>query len=426
MGHTVLGGGATGVNDLTFVSRIAHTGWTLWATPAGTDTKKLAGALRSQSGVICAEPVHKMYPLLAAPNDADFNYIESSDDYILDIDDSGDFNFRRLWYLDDTNAMAGWSTYPNTWFTASTMPSHRPLIAIIDSGIDPTHRDFINAGGTGTDISQGGQIDFATSGVAYLGQIYPGQDVTDTLGHGTHVAGLALAAGNNGGMTYDEGDGGMVTDGILGMGYNCKGICLKVFDDSGTGTDTDAAAAIYYAADNHADIINLSLGGTGYSQTLQDAVTYAFQSGSLVIAAGYEDGSQGGLDTSIYPAACSGCLAVEAEGPGHQPATDYFAGVGSYVDIAAPGGDLLTDQASFFVLQYMWSTVPTTAYTYFNPEGCHRLSPVLVRPTRISSDRAWPLPKCQARPVCVLRHDELPSGRRLRERSDLPGAGELG
>ena len=327
--------------------------------------------LQKQPGVVCAEPVHKIYTLIPTPNDADFNYIESSSDYIFDVDDSGDYDFRRLWYLDDTNAMGGWAAWPNVWYTASTMPTHRPLIAIIDSGIDPNHPDFINAGGTGLDVSQGGQINSALSAYTYIGQIFAGGNLaneTDAVGHGNHVCGLAVAAGNNGGYTYNEGDGGIVTDGIIGMGYNCQAMILRVFDNQGNGTDTDAAAAIFYAADSGADVINLSLGDTAYSQIFQDAVTYAFQEGSLVVAAGYENGNQGGVAAPIYPAACSGCLAVEAEGPGQQPATDYYAGVGNYVDIAAPGGDLITDQATFFVLQYMWSTVPTYAYIYFDPD----------------------------------------------------------
>ena len=368
LGHTVLNGGASSIADLTFISRIAHTGWTLWATPPGTDTVQLAAQLKTQSGVLYAETVHKVYPLIVDPNDADFNYIESSPDYIFDINDSGAYDFRRLWYLDDTNAMGGWGIWPNQWFTASTMPSHRPIIAVIDSGIDPNHPDFINAGGTGLDVSQGGQINFGLSGYVFLGQMFQGGDVTDGIGHGTHVAGLAVASANNGGYTYNEGDGSLVTDGILGMGYNCQAIILKVIDSSGNGTDTDAAAAIFYASDQGADVITLSLGDTSYSQLFQDAVTYAFQGGSLVMAAGYENGNTGGLSTPIYPAACSGCLAVEAEGPYELPATDYYAGVGNYVDIAAPGGDLLTDQATYFVLQYMWSTVPLYAYLYFNPD----------------------------------------------------------
>lgn len=367
MGHTVLSGGATGIQDLTFLSRIGKTGWTVWATPNGADTKAVAASLKSEPNVICAEPVHKVYPLLATPNDADWSYIESSTDYIFDVNDTGGYDFRRLWYVDDTNAFNGWSVWPNTWYTAATMPSHRPLIAIIDSGIDPNHKDFINAGGTGVDISQGGQVNFALSGYSYLGQIFQGGDVTDGIGHGTHVAGLAVASGNNGGMTYDEGDGQIVTDGIIGMGYNCQAMILKVIDSSGNGTDTDAAAAMFYAADNGADIINLSLGDSSYSQIFQDATTYAFQKGSLVVAAGYENGTTGGLTTPIYPAACSGCLAVEAAGPGQTPATNYFAGVGNYVDIAAPGGDLRTDQINYFVLQYVWSSVPEYPYYYFNP-----------------------------------------------------------
>ncbi len=368
--HAMLAGAATGISDLTFLSRISQTGWTVWSIPVPTDVNALLGSVRKEQGVLYAEKINKIYPLLADPNDADFNYEETSDDYILDIDDSGAYDFRRLWYLDDTNAFAGWSIWPNQYYTASTMPTHRPMIAVIDTGVDPNHPDFINAGGTGTTVPHGGQLsNLALSGQAYLGNITPGSDVTDAIVHGTHVTGLALASANNGGYTYNEGDGGMVTDGILGMGYNCQGMILKVFDNSGNGTDTDAAGAIYYAADNGADVINMSFGDFGnYSELLQDAVTYAFQKGSLVVAAGYEDAQAPGGTITSYPAGCSGCLAVEAEGPGQTPATDYYAGTGNYVDIGAPGGDLLTDNETYAALQYVWSTVPEYDYAYFNPD----------------------------------------------------------
>src|SRR5256885_4946842 len=101
--------------------------------------------------------------------------------------------------------------------------------------------------------------------------------------------------------------------------------------------------------------IYLSLGSTNFSQLFQDAVTYAFQRGSAVICAGNENGNGGGNLGPIYPAACSGALGVTANAPDYFSADDYYAGYGSYVDIAAPGGDLVAG-ADYYIIQYVWST----------------------------------------------------------------------
>ena len=209
------------------------------------------------------------------------------------------------------------------------------------------HPDFINAGGTGTDVSKGGQIMKSLSAYFQNGQVVPGGDPTDLNGHGTHVAGIALAAGNNG--TFNN-------DGVIGVGYNSRGAILRVFDSQGNASDVDAASAIKYAADKGIPIISLSLGTTNYSQLFQDAVTYATQKGSLVIAAGNESGSGGGNLGPIYPAACSGALGVTANAPGLYQASDQYAGYGNYVGIAAPGGDLVTVSTTEQLLQFVFST----------------------------------------------------------------------
>jgi len=264
--------------------------------------------------------------------------------------------FRRLWNIWDVNAVTaefggvlsgGWAVYPGTWYTASTKPTDCPIIAFVDFGVDMNHPDFINAGGTGTDTAEGGQLIKSLSTNFSNGMAVPGGDPTDQNGHGTHICGIAIASGNNGGL-----DG----DGMIGIGYNSRGMVLRVFDPEGNATDANVAAAIMYAADNGAAIINVSLGSTNFSQVVQDAVTYAFQKGSLIVAAGNESAYGGGNLGPIYPAACSGALGVTANSPGRISADRDYAGSGNYVGIAAPGGDLVPAGKSSFYVQYVFST----------------------------------------------------------------------
>lgn len=338
-----------------FLNRIADSGWVLFSIPEDVDSRWLARELRLRPGVITAQPVNKIYPLqLAPPNDPDWDIIETSENLIFNTGED-DHSFRRLWYLDDINAWDGWTVWPNRWFTFQTKSRLAPLIAIIDTGVDMDHPDFANAGRMNTDVVHGGQLSKPLSKQFRFGEVDPAGTPNDIHGHGTHVAGLALAAGNNGGLN------GM---GMIGSGYAARGMILRVFDSQGQGTDADAAAAIYYAADNKADVINLSLGTENYSQIFQDAVTHAFERGSLVIAAGNEDGQGGGDLGPIYPAACSGALAVTANGPDKIPATTNYTGYGRYMSLAAPGGDVVIgSDFSWFKIQYDYSTAPRYSNT---------------------------------------------------------------
>ncbi|MCX7799616.1 MAG: S8 family serine peptidase [Fimbriimonadales bacterium] len=339
------------------VSRIADTGWTLWALPRGQSVETAIREARRNPLVAYAQPLNRIYPLWEEPNDPDFRAIERSPDLIMGLEGE-EGEFRRLWHLTDTLAEEAWSNFPDRWWTALTKPAGSPVIAVVDTGCDMNHPDFRNAGGTSSNVANGGQLDWSRSKQFRLGAVFPSGSPEDRHGHGTHVAGLALASGNNGGF-----DG----HGVIGTGYNATGMILRVFDDSGTGTDADAAAAIFYAADNGADIINLSLGTENYSQIFQDAVTYAFQKGCLVVAAGNEDGGGGGDLGPIYPAACSGSLGVSANGPDLIPATSTYSGFGYYVDVAAPGGDaIIAPDLSSFKIQFVFSTAMRTPGTLWN------------------------------------------------------------
>lgn len=344
------------VRGAIFRGAVGQTGWTLWDVPAILDPRVLARQARSHPGVIQAQPANRIYPLSLSPNDPDWLRLEDSSEIILG-GDGEDVNFRRLWHLVESQAMEAWSIWPNRFWTAAQMPADRPTIAVIDTGADMHHPDFINAGGTSSNAAFGGQLIYEHSGKPRLnlatGEITVGgvDDADDFHGHGTHVAGLAVAAGNNGAFSPS------VNQGTIGSGYNSKAMILRVFDSSGTGTDADAAMAIYYAVDNGADIINLSLGTTNWSPMFQDAVTYAWQKGALVVAAGNESGSGGGNLGPIYPAACSGALAVTANGPSGLPAAGTYAGTGSYIDISAPGGDIrFSIEPFYYIIQFIYST----------------------------------------------------------------------
>ncbi len=376
----MVSGSANGVGILTTIPgaykirTIAKSQWTLWRVPETASPQALAQLAMRDPKVSYAEPVNKIYPL-GDPNDGDFNSIVTDSSEPLDNtqviiyfgdDETQAPTFRRLWHLDDTNAMGAWSIWPNTWYTSATKPANCPTIAVVDSGCDMNHPDFINSGGSDSNITHGGQLDWAHSQQFTLGAIDPNGTPEDSNGHGTHVTGLALAAGNNGSFNGEDGQ----PHGVIGTGYAAKGMILRVFGTGGVGDDSDAAAAIYYAADNGADIISLSLGTTNYSQLFQDAVTYAFQKGSLVVCAGNENGNGGGELGPIYPAACSGALGVTADGPDLVPATVSYAGQGTYVDIGAPGGDFIENVDSL-VIQYMWSTTMRTPGELYalNPTG---------------------------------------------------------
>ncbi len=352
-----------------FRSRIGSTGWTVWLVDPRTDTRQYAKALMRMPGVSYAQPVNRVYPLLGPPNDPDWGELEMDNEPpIFLFGDPG--QFYRLWHLQDTflldqftGTTGAFANYPNRWYDAATRPRKPRMIGFVDTGVDLGHPDFANTGNPSTNLAQGGQIDLARSKFWQFGEIDPTGTANDAHGHGTHVMGLAVAAGNNGGFD---------SHGVIGSGYPAAGIMQRVFDDQGVGTDTDASSAIFYLADQGCDVINISLGTENFSQIFQDAVTYAYQKGSLVVVAGNEDGGGGGDLGPIYPAACSGALGVTANGPDLIPAMATYAGMGYYVDVAAPGGDLVqigdpTDPENFWLyIQFVWSTAMRTAGTAHN------------------------------------------------------------
>jgi serine protease len=183
-------------------------------------------------------------------------------------------------------------------------------IAVVDTGAQYDHPDL-----QANYASNPGR-DFADSD----SDPYP-DDLSNEY-HGTHVSGCAAAVVDN-------------DTGVAGQG-NSSLINGRALDESGSGSTADIADAVEWAADQGADIINMSLGGGGYTSTMKNAVQYATNNGSLIFAAAGNDGSS----SVSYPAAYSECVAVSAVDSNEQLAS--FSQYGSSVELCAPGVNVLS------------------------------------------------------------------------------------
>jgi hypothetical protein len=189
-------------------------------------------------------------------------------------------------------------------------------IAVVDTGADLTAPDLAAKTPTGFNIRNGST------------------DVRDGNGHGTFVASLAAGAVAN-------------LEGIAGFGGGARLLIVKAGGADGTFSDVDEAAAIVYAVDRGARIINLSFGGRATSTAEQTAVAYAASHGVLLVAAAGNDARNG--NPVQYPAALlqpvgsNGIggigLAVGASTMLGRPAP--FSSFGSYLSLLAPGVNLI-------------------------------------------------------------------------------------
>jgi thermitase len=146
--------------------------------------------------------------------------------------------------------------------------------------------------------------------------------VEDRAGHGTHVAGTVAAETNNG-------------TGVASGCPACRLMIAKVFDPD-AGYDFAIARGIRWSADNGADVINCSFAGPGVSDALKNAIDHATSKGAVVVAAA------GNADTNEpkYPAAYPKVIAVAATTKTDRRAS--FSSRGSWVDVAAPGVNVLS------------------------------------------------------------------------------------
>jgi subtilisin family serine protease len=193
---------------------------------------------------------------------------------------------------------------PQGWAQLAAYPA-TVTVAVIDSGICAGHPDLAGRVLPGFDF-----VDDDT-------------DPTDVLGHGCGVAGVIAASSGN-------------QIGIAGVAPNARILPLRVLDANGLGQYSNIAAAIIYAADQGARVINLSLAGPQYSQAIADAVDYAARRGVILIAAAGNNGTEG----AWYPAALPSVVAVGSIDP--SLTRSAFSNYGANVPVLAPGRDILT------------------------------------------------------------------------------------
>jgi len=186
-----------------------------------------------------------------------------------------------------------------------TTGSSSVIVAVLDSGIDAMHTEFSGRLMTGYDF------------------VDDDWEPDDEHGHGTHVTGIIAATGNN-------------ATGMAGMDWHARILPLRVLDETGWGTVDDLAAALIYAADQGADVINMSVGGSFQSSTLQQASYYAYRKG----AAQFASSGNGGAGTVLTPANYPWVMAVGATTRIDQRAA--LSNYGPELDIMAPGVNILS------------------------------------------------------------------------------------
>lgn len=194
-------------------------------------------------------------------------------------------------------------------------------VAIVDSGVDMNHPDIVDA----QLKDSSGRI------VGFNGISSGGSYETDSGSHGTHVAGLV-------GATSGNGVGGR---GLLGK--YLKILPVRASND-GRGIDTIAAVnGIRWAAENGADVINMSFGGSGDNASYRDAFNYAISKGTFLVAAAGNNGREIGAGFNFYPAMHSkdieGMITVGSIDATTKAISSFSNFSTSYVDIVAPGSD---------------------------------------------------------------------------------------
>lgn len=203
------------------------------------------------------------------------------------------------------------------------------VIAILDTGANLTEPDLVHrlwrneaeVEANGIDDDANGYVDDV------LGWDFVNDDADpdDDNGHGSAVAGLAAAHGDNG-------------IGFAGVCWDCRVMALKDLDVEAFGYVSDWAEALVYAADHGATVANLSSVSALPSTLLDDAVAYAVGVGTSVVASsGNED-----AETAWYPAAIPDVIAVGASDGSHQRVTvavggNWGSSWGTHLDLLAPG-----------------------------------------------------------------------------------------
>ncbi|MBI4231637.1 S8 family serine peptidase, partial [Candidatus Peregrinibacteria bacterium] len=272
------------------------------------------------------------------------------------------------------------------------------VVAVVDSGILLTHVDLsanLWDGSSGC-VDENNLVISGACPSAGWDFVNDDSDPSDDHGHGTHVAGVIGAVGNN-------------STGISGVAQTTRLMNLKVLNSSGFGSVSDIVRAINFAENNGADIINMSLSGSTGSQSEQDAID-AF-SGIVVASAGNGGGDQVGDDNDTspqYPASYDSTNIVSVAATDNDDALASFSNYGDVsVDLGAPGVNI-------------YSTSRTTNSSYAYASGTSSSAPYVSGAAAVLWNYNTGLTSSQLKNIIVNSGDAISSlsgktvsGRRL-------------
>lgn len=227
------------------------------------------------------------------------------------------------------------------WGAMSASSSDVPVVAVIDTGLDYNHVVFTGSNaiwknpgeiaGDGLDNDGNGYIDDTFGWNFFANNRLPYDD--DSHSHGTHAAGIVL------GVTQD-----ILANPIAAA--KIKIMPLKFLGGDGSGSTAAAIQAIYYAVNNGASVINNSWGGSGYSQSLHDALTYAYQHHVFIASASGNYASDNDA-APLYPSSYPVPSQVAVSATNDWDALASFSNYGRYsVHISAPGVSIYSTMRS--------------------------------------------------------------------------------
>lgn len=296
--------------------------------PDGMTAEQFAAELSSRPDVLSAEPGATVQAAIT-PDDSFYPGSQAS-------------------YFDQLGMPQAWDLHTGT---------NDVVVAILDSGIDTTHPDLVSNLWTNPIDNQNDGIDRDGNGCVndrngcryvtltqsnnalcgYTSSQHNVGNIRDDHDHGTQVAGIAGAVGNN-------------SQGVSGVAWSVRLMTVKVLDCQGNGEIADVARGIEYAVRNGADIVNLSLAilpekSGADSPIMRAAIELAQSQGVIVVAAAGNIGSPSTTVGTAYPAAYTqypNVIAVGASNPQQANSWASFSRYGPAIDFAAPGMNIVS------------------------------------------------------------------------------------
>ncbi len=302
------------------IRNLDQSGWVHLKLPLGRTVEQTLAAYKNDSNVEIAQPNY-LYHASAFPNDP---------------------NYAQQWALKNTGQIVSAVAQPGSTLDGMNNPGtpgadmdveaawdhitdcSSMTVAVVDTGVNYNHTDLAS------NMWNGG-ASFPNHGFNFVNN---NNDPMDRNGHGTHVAGIIGAIGNN-------------SLGITGACWKASIMAVRVLDAAGSGTTATVISGVNFAVANGAKVINMSLGGSSFDPAFSSTITNAQSNGVVVVvAAGNGLSNNDSGTTPVYPCnfTQSNLICVAALDQNYQLATYSNYGATS-VDVGAPGTNILSSWA---------------------------------------------------------------------------------